>query len=120
MTKIQLPLYLENLINNKLSSDFEYDFFDENPDKIAHIKSIIYNSNQISALIIAIDKNKNLIFMDNKNQTIKKAVEKLTLKKNMNLIENIINEEKQKLKNIIKEKIIKKKRKKKKNSKSQK
>ena len=112
MTKIQLPLYIENLINNKLSSDFEYDFFDENPDKIAHIKSIIYNINQINALIIAIDKNKNLIFVDNKNQTVKKTVERLTLKKNMNLIENIINEEKQNIEKYNQRKNNKKEKKK--------
>ena len=96
LTKVNLSSHQENLINNKLPLDYEYEYFKENPDKDAYISSIIININQIKALIVTIDSNKKkLLFTDNNINSIKRATEKLMVGHNKELIENIINQEKE-------------------------
>ena len=96
LTKINLSNYLENLINSKLPPDYEYNYFNENPDKYANMQSILYNIHQIKALVETINNNKNALSTGNKRNIIriKKSVEKLMLKENMQLMENMIKEEK--------------------------
>ena len=90
LTKVNLSSHQENLINNKLPLDYEYEYFKENPDKDAYISSIIININQIKALIVTIDSNKKkLLFTDNNINSIKRATEKLMVGHNKELIENI-------------------------------
>ena len=94
LTKVQLPSYLEKLINNNLPPDYEYDYYNENPKKIANAQSIFYNIKQLKALVTTIDNKKQILFPDNKNVMIQKSAQKIMLKNSMNIIENIINEEK--------------------------
>ena len=94
LTKVQLPSYLENLINNKLPPDFEYDYYKENPKKIANVQSILYNIKQLKALVTTMDNNKQILFPDNKNTTVLKAAQKLLQKNSKNIMEQIIKEEK--------------------------
>ena len=94
LTKVQISSYLENLINNKLPPDFEYDYYNENPEKIANAQSILYNINQLKAIITTIEKNTQILFLDNKNIMSQKSIQKLMEKSNINIMENIINEEK--------------------------
>ena len=94
LTNVQLSPYLENLINNKLSHDFDYDYFNENPDKIFYMKSILYNTTQMKELITTIENNKNINFSDKKYLRIIKSIERIHKNNNMNLMEQIINDEK--------------------------
>ena len=94
LTNVDLSADLENLVNNKLPPDYEYNYFNENPDKDANVQSILYHIYQIKSLVKTIDNNKKTLFIDDTNKTIKIFVEKLMREHNMNLIENIIKEEK--------------------------
>ena len=94
LTNVDLSADLENLVNNKLPPDYEYNYFNENPDKDANVQSILYNIYQIKSLVKTIDNNKKTLFIDDTYKTIKIFVEKLMREHNMNLIENIIKEEK--------------------------
>ena len=100
ITNVKLAPYLENLINNKLPPDFEYDYFNENPEKKFNIQSILYNIHQIKALLTTIDNNKNIIPKDNQYIMIEKAIQ-IILKKNIiNKLESFINGEKDNVNNI--------------------
>ena len=112
MTKIELSSYLENLINNKLPPDFEYEYFNENPDKNVVMQSTLYNIEQIRNLVITIDNNKELFFKDNKNKLLKKIIERLMQDKHIILMENILNKEKENYKRYKEKKINKKDKKK--------
>ena len=109
MIKVQLPSYLDNLINNKLSLDYEYDYFNENQDKNVNMLSILYNIEQVKEIINTINNNKNIIFMENKNPIIKKIIERLMLKNNIDLINEIINKEKENVNKYKKMKSLKEK-----------
>ena len=109
MIKVQLPSYLDNLINNKLSPDYEYDYFNENQEKNVNMLSILYNIEQVKEIINAINNNKNIIFIGNKNSIIKKIIERLMLKNNIDLINEIINREKENLNKYKKIKNLKEK-----------
>ena len=89
LTKVQLAPYLEKLIFNKLSPDFEYDYFNENTDKKFNMKSILYNINQIHNLVTTINKNKSIILQENKDKRIKISIERLA-----KYFENFIKDEK--------------------------
>ena len=99
------------IVNNKLPSDYEYDFFKENSNEIVNISSILYNTEQIWVLVKTIDENKDLIFINGKNDKLKKSVEKLMLNNHQKLFLEILYTEK----DIIKEEQNKKKADKKKN-----
>ena len=59
--------------------------------------------------------NKQILFNDNKNFKIEKVFQKMIYNKNLQLLDKIINEEKEDYNKYIRVRIIKKKRKKKKN-----
>ena len=99
LTKVQLAPYLEKLIFNKLSPDFEYDYFNENTDKKFNMKSILYNINQIHNLVTTINKNKSIILQENKDKRIKISIERLA-----KYFENIIKDEKKNINKFNKRK----------------
>ena len=94
ITKVRFPTFIENFVNNKLPPDYEYSYFNENPDEVVNLRSILYNIDQLSALIETMDSHTKEIFLDNKGIKIQKAMEKLKLPNNQELIRNIINSEK--------------------------
>ena len=93
ITKVRFPTFIENFVNNKLPSDYEYSYFNENPDEVVNLRSILYNIDQLSALIETMDAHNKEIFLDKKGIKIQKAIEKLKLPNNQELIRNIINSE---------------------------
>ena len=105
LSKEELSPFIEMIVNNKLPSDYEYDFFKENPNEIVNISSIFYNTEQIWVLVKTIDENKDSIFIDGKNDKLKKSVEKLMLNNHQKLFLEILYTEK----DIIKEEQNKKK-----------
>ena len=114
LTKVRFPLFIDNLINNKLPSDYEYNYFTENPDEVINFRSIFFNIEQVRALAQTMDAHEKEIFTDNKGIKIKKAVEKLMLTNNQQLFEGIINSEKEVRKDVKKDKNKKKEKDKKK------
>ena len=93
ITKVRFPTFIENFVNNKLPADYEYSYFNENPDEVVNLRSILYNIDQLSALIETMDMHNKEIFLDKKGIKIQKAIEKLKLPNNQELIRNIINSE---------------------------
>ena len=110
LTKVRFPSFIEKFINNELPSDYEYNYFKENPDEVVNFRSILFNIEQLLALVKTMSENEKEIFKDNKNAKIQKAVEKLMYPNNQQLFVNIINSEK----------VIKKDPKKEKNKKKEK
>ena len=94
LSKEELSPFIEMIVNNKLPSDYEYDFFKENPNEIVNISSIFYNTEQIWVLVKTIDENKDLIFINGKNDKLKKSVEKLMLNNHQKLFLEILYTEK--------------------------
>ena len=94
ITKVRFPTFIENFVNNKLPSDYEYSYFKENPDEVVNLRSILYNFDQLSALVETMDTHNKEIFLDRKGIKIQKAIEKLKLPNNQELIRSIINSEK--------------------------
>ena len=95
ITKVKLPPFLEDLINNKLPSDYKYDYFKENSDEVINCCSILFNIKQIDILCFSIKASEKIIFSNNKNIEIQKIIEKLMQIKNQELIQNIIKSEKE-------------------------
>lgn len=101
--KIKLPNFIQDLVENKLQSDFLYDYFKENKEKIFKNISICFSVENILALINSIKNIKN--FFDNigsndKKIKLKKVFDKLLYKDNLELIKKV-NEDR--IENFIKE-----------------
>ena len=62
ITKVELPLFIEKLINDELDEDYEYDFFKENPAEVVHHLSVCFNVDEIHTLLEVMEKNKKKIF----------------------------------------------------------
>ena len=88
--KVNLPSFIDKFINNELPLDYHYNYFTENPDEIITYRSILFNLEQAKALLLTIDKIKDEIFKDKKNNKLEKTVEKLMNKNNLNLLNYII------------------------------
>ena len=98
ITKVDLPHFIEDLLNDKLEDNYEYDYFKENPDEIMLHRSICFNLNDISAILDSLDKSKDIcpdkIFMnDMPGMIFKKTFEKLNTNKNRKLLEDLKNNE---------------------------
>ena len=72
---VQLPEFINKLINNELNKNFIYDYFEENKNQIFYYRSIFYNEEQIKALFNTLEKRKNQIFEEFKNEKISKEIE---------------------------------------------
>ena len=94
ITKVKLPTFIEKLVNKQLPSDYEYDYFKENPDEVINHRSICFNIEQVNALLNVMNKYKDKIFVNPKSNGLKKTVEKLVSANNQQLINNILSMEK--------------------------
>ena len=92
-SKVRLPSFIEKFINNKLPSNFEYDYFEQNKDEVINFRSICLNIHEANILIKAVDKCKAKIFELPDSQKFKISFEKLMMKRSQNIINNIINKE---------------------------
>ena len=98
ITKVALPHFIEDLLNDKLNENYEYDYFRENPDEIMFHRSICFNLHDISSILdsldICKDKCPNKIFMnDIPGMIFKKTFEKLNTNKNRKLLDDLKNSE---------------------------
>ena len=94
ITKVTLPHFIEELLNDRLDENYQYNYFIENPDEIIFHRSICFNLNDISALLNSLDKCKDKIFIDDTPGFIfKKTFEKLNSNKNRKLLDELKNKE---------------------------
>ena len=93
-TNISLPKFIEDYINNKLPSDFKYNYFQQNKDELINFRSICFNIHEVLALINTIDKCRSEIFEYPETDVLKKVIEKLKSKNSKNIIDNILKKEK--------------------------
>ena len=106
-TKAILPPFIQKLINGDLPSDFEYDYFKENPDEVICHRSMFFNLEQVKHLLNIMNNNKSKIFTSNKTKGLEKTVEKLLNSANQTIFNEILLSE-----TIKKEESIKKSKKK--------
>ena len=94
ITKVILPSFIEKFINKELPPDYEYDYFKENPDEDINYRSICYNLDQGKALLNAMSKCKDKIFTGKKTMGLQKTMEKLVSDINQQLLQSILDSEK--------------------------
>ena len=105
--KIKLPDFIQDLIDNKLPSDYLYDYFKENKEKIFINISICFTVDNILALIDSVKNIKNLFENtpnNDKKIKLKKVYEKLMYKDNLELIKEVNKEKIENYFKLIKEK----------------
>ena len=88
--KIKIPNFLEKLINNELSLDYEYNYFNENPDEVINHRSVCFNLIQIQALLNVMKKCESQIFNNEKNIGLKKSMKKLLDPDNQKIIKDFL------------------------------
>ena len=94
ITKVRLPSFIEKYINKELPSDYEYDYFKENPDEDLNHRSICFNLDQIDALLNTMHNHQEQIFTSEKSKGLKKTMEKLMSQNSQKLLHHILNMEK--------------------------
>lgn len=83
VTKIEIPEFIDKLINGKLPENYKYEYFNENPDEIVCHRSICFKISDIICLIENMDKCKDILFSDiddSKNKILSKKSNKSTKK----------------------------------------
>lgn len=78
--KIKLPNFIENYIDKKLPSDYSYDYFKENEEKIYTNISICFTLDNIFCLINSLNNLQKFFVKNNNNDKLiklKKSLEKL-------------------------------------------
>jgi hypothetical protein len=62
ITKVSLPNFIDKLVNDKLETNYRFDYFKENPDEVVTHISICYNVDNLVAILNCIEDNKSEIF----------------------------------------------------------
>ena len=98
---VKLPAFINDLLQNKLAENFEYDFFEQNKEGILANISIFFNLNHLIGLINGIKKSPDFFESSNSKDKTDEKLEKF------NLIYNKLNK-KETIQNIksLEEKII--------------
>ena len=91
ITNTQLPGFIDKYINNQLSSDYLYDYFQENPEEIYASISICFNLDNLSALVNGLQNSQNDLFNkdNNKLTRLKKIFSKFNSEEKMNEIRDL-------------------------------
>ena len=94
-SKVRLPTFIEDFINNKLPADFEYDYFQQNKDEVINFRSVCFNIHEALALINITEQCKSQIFTNPDTDTglFQKSFDRLVSKYSKNIIEEIKNKE---------------------------
>ena len=100
LTKVQLPKFIDDFINDKLSDSYIYDYFNENPEQVIFHRSICFNIYDIKYLLENMNNNKDIIFKDNMNSGLFKTFNKLyNNKKNIVILNDLVTQQDSILKN---------------------
>ena len=87
ISEVKLPNFIEKLINDELPDNYEYDYFNENPDEILMFRNICYNCEELHSLIINAEKCKDNISINKKVLT--------KLKSNIKIVEKLMSKKEQ-------------------------
>ena len=94
-TNANLPKFIEKYIKEELSSDYFYDFFNENKEEICANISIGFTIENLFYLIEGLKKSEDLFRKDYpKIKKLKKSFTKLSSERNMNNIKEVDNKAK--------------------------
>ena len=90
---ISLPLFIQKYIENKLPSDYLYNYFDENKEQIYTNISICFNINNLISLIKGLQNCQNDLFSlgNEKAVKLKKIFSKLNKEEKIEELKNIDN-----------------------------
>ena len=97
LTKVELPKFIDDYINDKLPEDYVYNYFKENPEEYIFHRSICFNIYDIKCIIDNIQKNKDIIFKGKENIRLYKTFEKLSNKNNMSLLNKLVDNQNKEL-----------------------
>ena len=92
---VDLPPFIDSFIKDELPENFEYNYFNENPNEVVFHRSVCFTAEDLSILLDIMDKNKKNIFINDSNEDLKilqKTFEKLTSKKCKEIINYLKNE----------------------------
>ena len=64
ITKVTLPSFVEKIINDQLSENYELNYFDENKNEVIFHRSICFTLKDLCALLESMKKSSNIIFND--------------------------------------------------------
>ena len=91
--QVTLPNVIQKIINDELTDNYEYDFFQENPDINILYRNIYFNIDELYSLISTMERCKDDIIFDkvilSKLQNNIKILENLKNKKEFEEKENI-------------------------------
>ena len=90
LTRVELPKFIDDYINDKLPEDYVYNYFKENPEEYIFHRSICFNIYDIKCIIDSMQKNKDKIFQGKENNGIFKTFEKLCNKKNYAFLNDLV------------------------------
>jgi len=76
LTKVKLPPFIEKFIKNELPSNYEYNYFKENPDEVIGHRSTCFNLEQINSILDIMNRHKATIFPEKELNQKKKRVTK--------------------------------------------
>jgi hypothetical protein len=100
LTKVELPKFIDNFINDKLNEDYNYNYFIENPEQVIFHRSICFNIYDIKCLLDNMNNCKDIIFKECKNKGLYKTFDKLyNNKKNIILLNDLVTKQDNMLKN---------------------
>ena len=99
ITKVELPLFIQKLINDDLEDNYKYDFFKENPEEVVHHISSCFNADELYIILEIMEKQRKKIFHINKGEELKyehlikleKTFEKLNHKSSRESLKKIRN-----------------------------
>ena len=87
--KVELPIFVTNLINEKVPEDNHPYYFVNYPDEIIFHRSIFFTFEDFYLIIQNVKKNKDKIFINENSKKIEKIFNKIIQKNYTEIIENI-------------------------------
>ena len=90
ITKVSLPNFIDDLLNNKLDENYRFDYFNENPDEVVTNISICYNTDNLVAILDCIENNKTEIFnmVNDPNKLFSSSFQRLYKPENIEKIQS--------------------------------
>ena len=89
LNNVELPNFIENIINENLNNNYKYDYYKENNNEIITHNSICYNIDNIYSLIYNIKKCKTVIFNEKINKDIEILITRLLKEENLEKLNNL-------------------------------
>ena len=90
LTKVELPKFIDDFINDKLPNDYIYNYFKENPEEYIFHRSMCFNIYDIKCIIDNMQNNQESIFKGKEKTGLYKTFEKLCNKKNLAFLNDLV------------------------------